>query len=171
MITTTILKIWNFIVETNVFNFVIFAAIIIYIFKKINVKQMVDNLQESIVKIIENTKQNKEKSETALKEAQKSIENLPSVLEEIVQDAQKSAEVISNKIQEETAQQIDAINNNADKTITAEEKFIISNLIKEASLKSVEHAEKQIKFELLKDVSLHEKYIKESIDELDRLKF
>ena len=58
-----------------------------------------------------------------------------------------------------------------DKVIDAEEKFIIANLTKEASKVSVEQARKKIQWELLKDVSLHEKYINQSIDELDRLNF
>lgn len=166
-----IAHIWNVIVESNTFNFIIFAAIIVWVFKKINGKAMISSLQEKIAKLIEDVKNTKQDAETKLRNSQKAVEYLPHELEGMMRDAGKSAKALEEKILSETESQVQNIYKNAEKIVDAEEKMLISKLTKGTSLNSVKIAEDNVKNAFAQDKSLHEKYINESIDELDRLSF
>lgn len=167
----TISHIWNVIVESNTFNFIIFVLLLGLIMKKVNVAGAISALQQKIVKIIDDVKQEKADALSALSQAEKAVENLGSELKEIVDDAQKSANVLGEKILTEAKKQVEDIENNAKKVIEAEEKLLISKLAKQTSQQSVEAAKSHITNALTTAPTLHEKYINESIDELDRLNF
>lgn len=164
-------KIWNIIVESNTFNFIFFVLIIALIFKKIDIKGIINSLQQKIIKILDEVKKNKEDAQNELLQAEKAVENLGEELKVIVNDAEKSAKVIGEKILTEAKKQIESIESNAKKVIDAEEKLLISKLAKNTSQASVEAAKSHIKDVLVRTPTLHEKYINESIDELDRLNF
>lgn len=164
-------KIWNIIVESNAFNFIFFALIFAWIFKKIDIKNIISSLQQKIIKMIDEVKKEHEEAQNELLNAEKAIENLGTELKSIVDDAHKSAEVIGEKILTEAKKQIESIESNAKKVIEAEEKLLISKLTKNTSQASVEAAKSHIKNVLGQAPTLHEKYINESIDELDRLNF
>lgn len=166
-----ILKIWNIIVESNTFNFLLFLFFIGLILKKINIASIISSLQQKIIKILDEAKNEKEDAHNKLLEAEKFIENLPEELNGIVCDAQNSAKVISDKISDEAKKQVEIIELNAQKSIDAEEKLLISKLTKNTSKASVDAAISHIKNILEKSPTLYEKYINESIDELDRLNF
>lgn len=168
---STISHIWNTIVQSNTFNFIIFVLILAWVFKKINVGTIIASLQEKIIKILDEVKKEKEEAHKNLKDAQRAVENLPEELKTIVTEAEKSAEVISEKIFTEAKKQLESIEQNAQKVILAEEKLLISNLAKNTSSASVEAAKTHIEQTLEQTPTLHEKYINESIDELDRLSF
>lgn len=168
---TVLSNIWNAIVESNTFNFIIFISLIALIFKKINVRGIIDAIHAKILKVIEEVNQEKEEALLKLSNAEKSVENLAQELDTIVNDAQKSAEVIGNKILEEAKKQVENIESNALKVIDAEEKILISELTKSTSAASVMLAKQNIQKTLNEAPNLHEKYINESIDELDKLTF
>lgn len=168
---SNISHIWQLIVESNTFNFIVFVLILAFIFKKIDVNSIITALQAKIIKILDEVKKEHEEAKSALLNAEKAVENLDSELNVIVEDAQKSATVIGEKILTEAKKQIESINSNAQKVIEAEEKLLISKLTKNTSKTSVEAAKAHIQNVLNETPTLHEKYINESIDELDRLNF
>lgn len=168
---SNITRIWNLLVESNTFNFIIFVSLLALLFHKINLKGIISSIQEKVVKVIEEAKATQKEAENKLLLAEKSIENLDDELKVIVSEAQKSAETIGKKILSEAEKQLENIENNAKKVIEAEEKLIVSTLRKNTSLASVEKAKAHIKNVLSEAPSLQEKYINESIDELDRLNF
>lgn len=168
---STISSIWNTIVKSNTFNFILFVLILAWIFKKIDVVAMISSLQEKIIKLLNEVKKEKEEAHDKLLKAEKAVENLGNELNAIVDDAKNSAEVISKKILSEAEKQLKNIEANAIKVIQAEEKVLISNLTKNTSKASVEAAKSHIEAALQQTPTLHEKYINESIDELDRLSF
>lgn len=167
----TISKIWGTIVESNTFNFVIFVAIIALVIKKIKIGDAIAALQQKIIKIIEDVKKNRDDAHHEFLQAEKAVENLGTELKEIVSDAENSAKVLGEKILNEAKKQVEDIENNAQKVIEAEEKLLVSNLSKQTSKQSVEAAKSHITNVLTETPTLHEKYINESIDELDRLNF
>lgn len=167
----TISNIWQTILMSNTFNFVLFVLILAWVFKKIDVHAMIVSLQQKIIKILDEAKKEKEEAQNKLAQAEKAVENLGEELKIIVDDAHKSAEVISTKILTEAQKQLESIEQNAQKTIEAEEKMLIGKLTKSTSKASVEAAKSHVQNVLGETPSLHEKYINESIDELDRLSF
>lgn len=163
--------IWNAIVQSNTFNFIIFVLILAWVANKIDIGAIISSLQAKIIKILNDAKQERDDASSKLLLAEKVVENLGEELKVIVDDAQKSAEVISEKILTEAQKQIESIEQNATKVIKAEEKLLISNLTKNTSIASVEIAKSHIEKTLAEAPTLHDKYINESIDELDRLSF
>lgn len=168
---STITHIWNIIVKSNTFNFIIFVLILAWIFKKIDVKGMISSLQIKILEMIEAAKKTKEEAKGQLLNAEKAVENLGQELKVIIDDATRSAEIVSEKILSEAEKQIANIENNAKKVIEAEEKLLIAKLTQSTSKASVEAAKSHITNVLRQAPTLHEKYIDESINELDRLSF
>lgn len=162
-------NIWNIIVTSNTFNFIIFVWIIAFVLKKIDISSLISALQAKIIKIIDEAKKEHEEAKNKLLQAEKEVEKLPEELKEIMQDAHKSAEVISTKILSEAQKQVESIEQNALKVIDAEEKLIIANLTKNTSKTSVETAKSHIQNVLTETPTLHEKYINESIEELGKL--
>lgn len=167
----TISHIWTIIVESNTFNFIIFIAIIALVLKKVKIGDAIVALQQKIIKIIEDAKKNRDDAHGEFLLAEKAVENLGTELKEIVNDAQNSAKVLGEKILTEAQKQVEDIENNALKVIEAEEKLLVSNLAKQTSKQSVEVAKLHITNVLTETPTLQEKYINESIDELDRLNF
>ena len=170
-ILPTIAHIWQVFVSSNLFNFTVFVIIFAFIFKKINIKNMLEALQQKVIDLIEAAKSSREAAHSLLKEAEKSVENLDSELKVIIDDASKSAEMIGEKLLAEAKKQAQNIETNAVKVINAEEKMLTSKLTRNASKASVEIAKGHIAKSLELNPSLHEKYINESIDSLDRLNF
>ena len=168
---STISRIWSTIVESNTFNFIIFVLIIAFILKKINIGAAISSLQQKIIKLIEDVKKERDNAHRELLQAEKAVENLGEELKEIVDDAQKSAKVLGEKILNEAQKQVEDIEQNAKKVIEAEEKLLISKLTKSTSQLAVETAKSHITDVLEQTPTLQEKYINESIDELDRLNF
>jgi len=167
----TISHIWNTIVHSNTFNFVIFVLILAWVFKKINIVAIISSLQEKIVKILEEAKIKKEEAKNRLAQTEKAVKNLPEELKSLIIDATKSAEGIEKKLLEDAQKQVESIKTNAQKVIEAEEKMLTSKLTQKASKASVEIARSNINKSLELNPALHEKYINESIDSLDRLNF
>jgi len=167
----TIYHIWNVFVTSNLFNFVVFIAIFAWIFKKFDLKGMLTGLQKKVSDLIEAAKREKAEATQELKKAETAVANLETELTVIVKEAQKSAEFISDKILKEAAAQIESIESNAVKVIDAEEKLLVSTLSKSASKASIAVAKSHIEKVLAETPTLQEKYINESIDELDRLNF
>lgn len=161
--------IWNTLVMSNTFNFIIFVLIIAFVIKKIDVASIITTLQEKIKQLIENAKKAKEEALNKLKDAEKAVENIESEVHIILDDAHKTSKILSEKIIEDAKKQVENIELNAKKIIEAEEKVLHASLIKKTSKASLEVATKHIKDTLKQNADLHDKYINESIDELDRL--
>lgn len=168
---STISNIWQAFVTSNALNFVIFVAVFGWIFKKANLKGMLESFGQKIADMLEAAKKAREEAHLKLSDVKKSVENLPQELEKMETEASKSAEVIEKRLLEEAQKQAEQIKSNALKVIEAEEKKLTSTLTKKASKASVEVAKGHITSVLAQNPQLHEKYINESIDELDRLNF
>ena len=162
-------NIWNLIVHSNTFNFLIFVSILAYICKKIDVSAMIAGLQKKIKKMIEDSKEAKAKAESNLSDAEEKVKNVKEEVETILKDADTTATKLSEKIAEDTQKQIENIKQNAEKVVEAEEKVLYTKLVKKTSIASLKTAETYIKNTLQNNETLHDKYINESIDELDGL--
>lgn len=159
----------EYILNTNVLNFLILVLIIAFCVIKFDLKGVLTSMQNKIANIIDEVKQNKLNSEKALKDAKDAVKNLSSDIEKINADAKDSAKTISEKILQDAKVQVESIEKNADKVISAEEKQIVADLIKEVSKVSVDKARENITNILSDNIEMHEKYINESIDKLDGL--
>ncbi|MBQ9688591.1 ATP synthase F0 subunit B [bacterium] len=164
-------EIWDTVLKSNLFNFVVLVVILTFVAIKFDLKSMIASMQDKVAQTINDVKQKKADSETALNDAIKSVKNLASDVEQIERDAKKSADSIYKKIVDEAQAQADNIYFGADKVISAEEKQIVADLVKTISQASVAKSKENVQNMLENNIELHEKYINESIDKLDGLKF
>ena len=164
-----ITNLWNIIVHSNTFNFVIFVLILAYLCKKIDVSAVIANIQEKIKQMIEDSNKAKEDAQTNLTQAEDKVKHVKEEVDSILNDADSTASKLSEKISEDTQKQVESIKKNTEKVIEAEEKVIYTALMKKTSLASLKTAEQHIKNILIDNEALHDKYINESIDELDGL--
>jgi len=163
--------IWNVFVTSNAFNFAVFIAIFALIFKRFNLSAIIVAAQNKVADMIDDAKKARAAAKLELFEAEKSTANLYNELQSIIHDAEKSAKVIGEKIIEDAHKLVENIEQNTVKVIDAESKMLISKLTKTASKASVEVAKSHVAKALEQNPNLHDKYINESIDSLDKLNF
>ena len=160
------MELWSIIVKSNTFNFVLMIALFAFIIKKCKLGQKLD---DAIVKI----KETIEKSQAVYKESEeelnKNIEKTKNIAQEI-KEIEQNLKSIEEKLNKDNENQINSIKLNADRVIEAKEKEIVSELSKKTILASVEVAKRHIIDLLKKHPEYHQNFIKESIEELDRLK-
>lgn len=163
---STLIEIWNKILLSNLFNFVLMLVLLGWIIKKFNIADALEAGRKSIEEKILNSKEEHQKALQTLYDTQekgievdkeileiidKSAKNAVLVGEKLVDDAQKLAETFSVSTQK-------AINTNTEKlrlNLTNETAQTVLNMAKN-------HIEKQLK----EDRNLHIRYINESIDSL-----
>ena len=162
----TIGQIWNFIVTSNFFNFVVMVLILAWIVKKTNLAAALENVKNNIKNTIAKAEEEKASGEKELLAAQKSVENLESEIKTRIDSAEKQAEKIVQNIALETEKKVENIKNNIERALTAEEKTISARLSKKTASASSELAKRHIKSVLDAHPELHEKYINQSIEEL-----
>ena len=94
----TIGQIWNFIVTSNFFNFVVMVLILTWIINKVNLADILEKAVVSIKNTIEKAEQEKSAGEKELQTALKSVENLDNEIKERINTAEKHAEKIAQNI-------------------------------------------------------------------------
>ena len=86
------MNVWNLILESNTINFIVLVILITYLMKKLNAGAALENLKNSIVKRIEDSKKQKEQALSELKNAEKAVENLDTEITEHSTLAEKNAD-------------------------------------------------------------------------------
>jgi len=157
----------DYIARTNLFNFIIFLSIIIFLVKKVNVSAKLTEAQEKVVKTIEDSESVKDDSETRLSSIEKSMANLDSEIESIIAKSEENAKLVGEKVLADAEKTSLVIKDNAQKSIENSRVILKNDLIKRASLASVEVAKNQILGELEKNSELHDKLIEDSINALE----
>lgn len=164
-----LLNFWNLIVESNTFNFVVLILIFAILFKKINLEVTIEKIRLEIVNTIDNAKKEQEDARNKLTGAQKAIEHIEDDIKGRLKEASQRADGISKQISENTDAQVKLIEKNIERVITAEEKTLSAQMSEKAIKSSVAIAQEQIKRMLEANPDLHNKYIDESIENLDKV--
>ena len=165
------MEIWNTIVQTNTFNFIIFVIIFAIIFKVAKIGNLVSSLQSKVNQYVNDSTSAKENSEKELKQAKEKANKVGTEIKEIIDNADLNAMRLSRKILADANIQSESILLNADKVNDANGKKIISELTNEAAMASVELAKRHIISVLNKKPHYHAKFVEDSINELDRFNF
>lgn len=162
-------EIWNLIVKSNTFNFILFVLIFAVIFKKINISEIISSMQAAIIKLIEAARSARDEAFKSLKESENSARFVGGEVAKIMMESENTAKALEEKIRTDAEKQVENIASNAEKLIIAEERLIKNSLSRKAALASMEIAKQHIVSVLENNQNLHEKFINESIDALDRL--
>lgn len=160
--------IFNLILHSNTFNFVIFLSIIIIICKLVDIPMLIENMCEKIKTRINDSDNAQKQASDKKAQALKSIENTTEEIADINTNAKEKTKTLKNQIKNDTEIKIQNIHNNTAKIIDSEEKLTTSALISNIGLKSLETAKTHIIKEIENDKELHSKFIDDSIEELKR---
>ena len=166
----SISEIINYIGRTNLFNFVISLAIIIFVCKKINVTGKLEAAKKDVVNNIENSKTAKSDSESTLKAIEESVAHIEEEIDEIIKKAEENARMVGGKILEDAEKSVENIKYNSKKTADARAGLIRNDIMRRASAASVDVAKNHIINELRNNPELHNKLIDESVDAINGVK-
>lgn len=157
----------DYIARTNLFNFVIFLSIIIYLLKRINITSKLEDAQTSIKNTIVESETIKVKSEERLSCIEDSLSHIEEEINSIIEKSEENARVIGEKILQDGHNTALTIRENKDKAIENSYIILKNELLKRASLASVEIAKNHIINELSWNQELHDKLIDESIEAIE----
>ena len=157
----------DYIARTNLFNFIIFAGIIIFLVKKLNVKSKMEVAVNNIETSIKDSETAKTESKEKLSAVEESMSRLSEEIDAIIEQSEGNAKQVGEKIIEDTCNSVALIKENTQKTIENNRITLKNDLVRRASLASVEVAKSYIIEELKRNPDLHNKLIDESIDAIE----
>lgn len=157
----------DYIARTNLFNFVIFMSIIIFLVRKLRVSAKLEDAQIALKDTIMESETAKVKAEEHLKTIEDSVANIEEEIDSIIAKSDETAKLVGEKILQEGQNTALIIQENVDKALENGRMILKNELLKRASLASVEVAKNHIVNELSWNQGLHDKLIDESIDSLE----
>ena len=160
----------DYISKTNLFNFIIFLSILIFLFKKIGVVGMLENMKNAVIENIEASKTSKSESETHLKEIQEKVSHIEEEIDGIIKKSEQNAKLVGEKIIEDANHTVESIKDNSKKLVENKSALLKNDILRRASEASIEVARNHIVNELNNNYDLHQKLIDESLEALNSYK-
>ena len=160
----------DYISRTNLFNFVIFLSILIFLFKKIDVVGMLDNMKNVVIENIESSKTSKSDSETHLKEIEEKVSHIEEEIDGIIKKSEQNAKLVGEKIIQDANHTVESIKDNSKKLVENKSALLKNDILRRASEASIEVARNHIVNELNNNYDLHQKLIDESLEALNSYK-
>ena len=117
-------EIIDFVARTNLFNFVIFLSIIIFLLKKLDLSQKLDKMVEDVNQTIENSEEAKTESQKQLSSIEESMNNLDTEINAIFEKSEENALLVGSKVLEDANKQALIIKDNSEKTIENNLQFL-----------------------------------------------
>ena len=146
-------------------NFIVFAMIIGFVLKQaIHPKAMLEQAQTVVENEIKESITAKEESEKKLASTQKDVKDVKKEINTILKKSEENAQLIGSKIIEDAKKTVLVVQDNTEKAIETNLALIKNDILKRASLASIEIAKNQIINELNNNYELHDKLIDESIN-------
>ena len=157
-----------FISRSVLSNFIVFAIIIIWVSeKKVRPLKAIEDAQISIKATIIESETAKVESEERLRTIEDSVANIEQEIDAILEKSEENAKLVGEKILEDAKKTTLVIQENTDKALENSKMILKNELLKRASLASVEVERKHIVDELSWNQGLHDKLIDESIEAID----
>ncbi len=160
-------SILDYILRTNLFNFIIFAGIIIFLCVKLNLSGILEQGKETVEESIENSNLEKANSEANLNKMEDLVAHLKDDIEGILRESEQNAQLVGTKIISDANKTVENIKNNSVKIIENKTAVLKNDIMKKASLATVEIARNHIIKELLNNADLHNRMIDESIEAIE----
>ncbi len=160
---------WNLILESNLINFIVVFVIMAFIIKKINVGDKIENVRKTIKSYVDESSNEKEAAEKELSQIQAKIEHLQDDIKDIEATAHNNIKGFENKIQEEIYEKKKDIDKNAERILNLETKNFKDKLSSVLSEASINLARKNAIEQLKNNRELHNKYINEALEGMDKI--
>ena len=162
----TLLNIWNKILTSNLFNFVLMLVLLGWIIDKLDLAQKLEDGRKSIEDKILNPKLNKENAAKVLFETQEKGAEVDKEVFETIEKAEKNAVLVGEKIVEDAKKQSAEYSKNLKAAIDSNIEKLKLNLTAKTAQQAIEMAKNHIEKQLDGNKELHIRYINESIDAL-----
>jgi len=157
----------DYIARTNLFNFIIFAGIIIYLFIKLDAIGMLQKGTEVVADKIDNSTAAKNESEAQLQTIKDKVAHLEDEINDIITQSETNANLVGGQILVDADKSAQNIKNNTQKLIENKTGVVKNDIMKRAAIASIEVAREHIIKELDNNNDLHNKLIDESIEAIE----
>lgn len=165
-----IISILKLLAESNTINFIIMVALLWYIVRKIHLGAFFDGASDKIHSNIENSELSKQRSEGTLAESQKKMDKLPDDLAALEKTSESKIKAFEEKIKSNTERTIFDLGQSIKRVMEIEEKKVSNIMTEKTSRDSIALAKNKIIDILNKNPDLHNRFIQQSLEELDRVK-
>ena len=155
---------------SNTINFAIMAILLGVIIKKLHLSTAFEKSIEAIKNQISNSEEEKANSSKILGKNKDLIEKLPNELEEMEKTSQSKLTAFEEKIEDNTRKTIENLVLSTDRIKSIEEKKVSNLLTQSTSKEALELAKNRICELLENNPEMHNDFIQQSIDELDKVK-
>ncbi len=164
------LEIWNWLMSTNILNFVVMVALLYYISVKFDFSGKLEEARQKVVDSIRASEAEKKFMEEEFEKKAKAVSHIDEEIYEALDIAEKSANALGKKMLEDARIITRGIITSTQKRIDAKMSLLQAELIKKTALAAVEIAKQNICQELKEHSELHDKFIYESLNALDEVK-
>lgn len=161
---------FEYIGRTNLFNFVIFLAVFIIIFKKADLSSKLESAKKAIENHIEDSKRKKSESESHLRGIEEKVSHVEEEIDGIIKKSEQNAKLVGEKIIEDANHTVESIKENSKKLVENKSALLKNDILRRASEASIEVARNHIVNELNNNYDLHQKLIDESLEALNSYK-
>lgn len=166
--TDQIIKIFKYILESNIINFILMIWLFYWLLKKFDLKSVFTKSIKSVDEYIQKSEQDKAHSEALAAKAEDTLKQLPAQIKEIKKVSEQKAKILIDKLEENTKKSVEKINKNIIKNKSIEEDKVSNDITVYAFNKSIEQATADIIEMLKNNPELHQKFINESLKELEK---
>lgn len=149
-------------------NFIVFALVIGIVMKQVvHPQAMLEVEQTAIENQIKDSEAVKEDSAVRLSTIESSMANIEKEIDFILSTSEENAKLVGEKILQDGQKTALVVKENAEKALQNSYTLLKNDLLKKASLASVEVARNHIIDELSRNAELHDKLIEESIEAIE----
>ncbi len=162
----TLLEIWNKILLSNLFNFVLMLFLLGWIINKFDIAGALEKGRKSIEDKINNSKKEHEDALKNLYETQEKGIEVDKEILDIIDKSAKNAVIVGEKLVEDAQKQSENFSKSTQKAIETNTEKLRLNLTNETAQTAINMAKNHIEKLLKEDRNLHIRYINESIEAL-----
>lgn len=149
-------------------NFIVFASIIVIVSEsQVKPAKMIEDAQKAVVETVIASEEAKSESEIRLFEAENSIAHIDEEIGSLFERSEANANLVGAKIIEDAEKTANIVQANAEKAIENSQLILKNELLRRASLASVEVARAHIINELNNNQGLHDRLIDESVEAIE----
>ena len=157
----------DYIAKTNLFNFIIFAAVFALIFWKIDLIGLLEKGRQSIAEKIEDSETKRNEAEAGLQTIEDKVSNLENTVKELIVKSEENANIVGEKMISDANNTAQNIKSGTIKLTENKAALLKNDIMRRVSLAAVEIAKSHILNELMSNKELHNKLIDESIDAIN----
>lgn len=164
------IEFWNWLMSTNVLNFVVMVALLYYISVKFDFAGKLEEARQKVVDSIRESEAEKKRSEEEFEKKAEAASHIDEEIYNTLNVAEKSANALGKKMLEDAKIITRGIITSTQKRIDAKMSLLQAELMKKTALAAVEIAKRDIQNELAEHSELHDKFIYESLNALDEVR-